>query len=247
MYFRDLKNGPTFGVNFLVDFAPASLIKLPVAFVFLAAAEFDPGILQLRRAFIGTTESLLQDIEPGKTAIPNQPYTVNDLLKMTISYSDNASYFVLDEFLNETPAGTNARLQTFKELGVIDPKDYEDATLSVRGYSSLFTTLYNSTFLTKEYSQLLLRWLAESDYNNGLRAGIPAKIPIAHKFGIRTESPTVRQLHDCGIVYFPGNPYTLCVMTRGSEVQNLERAIASIAKIVHEEVTSRRIDVLPAR
>jgi hypothetical protein len=171
---------------------------------------------------------------------------VSELLKKTISYSDNASFFALEHFLAETPAGTNARLQTFKELGIMDPKDRVDATLSVRGYSSLFTTLYNSSFLTKEYSQLLLRWLAESDYEKGLRAGIPAEIPIAHKFGIRTESNTVRQLHDCGIVYFPGNPYTLCIMTRGSELHNLERAIGKIARIVHEEVTSRRLDQPPA-
>jgi hypothetical protein len=183
---------------------------------------------------------------PGKTANPGQPYTVSELLRMTISFSDNASYFALEHFLAETPAGANARSQTFKELGVMDPKDRVDATLSVRGYSSLFTTLYNSSFLTKEYSQLLLRWLAESDYEKGLRAGIPAEIPIAHKFGIRTESNTDRQLHDCGIVYFPGNPYTLCIMTRGAGRRDLERAIENIARIVHQEVTSRRIDQPPA-
>jgi beta-lactamase class A len=246
VYFRDLQFGPTFGVHHYTEFSPASLMKLPIAFVFLAGAEIEPGLLQVQRSFDGSLDTMVYNPEPGKSAEPYRKYSVSELLKMMISYSDNISTRALDNFLDETAEGTNVRLQTFQELGILDPRDRMVSTVSVKGYSALFRILYNASFLTNEYSQQLLDWLSNSDYNNGLRAGVPGGIRIAHKFGRRSDGGQVRQLHDCGIVYYPGNPYSLCVMTRGSDYQDLERIVARISKMLYEEVDARRIDQLQA-
>src|SRR4051812_6781608 len=45
MYFRDLENGPTLGLNEHASFAPASLLKVPVFLTYLKLAEDNPGIL----------------------------------------------------------------------------------------------------------------------------------------------------------------------------------------------------------
>jgi hypothetical protein len=42
-----------------------------------------------------------------------------------------------------------------------------------------------------------------------------------------------RQLHDCGIVYAPGKPYLICIMTRGSDFKRLSPVIAQISKQVY--------------
>ncbi len=78
-------------------------------------------------------------------------------------------------------------------------------------------------------------------------AGVPSTVDVAHKFGERTtlasdtESTETKQLHDCGIVYFPENPYLLCVMTRGTDFKVLEGIISDISRMVYEEVDSRRL------
>lgn len=46
LYFRDLVRGPVFGINEMVKFSPASLLKLPIAFAVFNLEEENPGLLQ---------------------------------------------------------------------------------------------------------------------------------------------------------------------------------------------------------
>ena len=46
----------------------------------------------------------------------------------------------------------------------------------------------------------------------------------------------IKQLHDCGIVYYPKHPYLLCVMTRGDSFEYLDDTIRDISHLVYQEV-----------
>ena len=52
------------------------------------------------------------------------------------------------------------------------------------------------------------------------------------------DDQNIRQLHDCGIIYYPNNTYLLCIMTRGKDFKQLESVIAGISKTVYEVVAS---------
>jgi hypothetical protein len=45
-----------------------------------------------------------------------------------------------------------------------------------------------------------------------------------------------RQLQDCGIVYFPGRPYLLCVMAKGAKLGELEKFIKAVSRLVYNSV-----------
>jgi hypothetical protein len=63
---------------------------------------------------------------------------------------------------------------------------------------------------------------------------------IANKFGIRSENDDKdQQLHDCGIIYYPNHPYLLCVMTKGNDVNEMEKVIQDISKSVFDEINTR--------
>jgi len=47
------------------------------------------------------------------------------------------------------------------------------------------------------------------------------------------------QIHDCGIVYYPKNPYILCIMTRGTDFAVQERAIQDLSKFIYNKVDDR--------
>ena len=87
-------------------------------------------------------------------------------------------------------------------------------------------------------SEKALSYMSEVDFKQGLVAGVPGGIAIAHKFGEKTvgASGEIKQLHDCGIVYYPNNPYLLCVMSRGDSFEYLDDTIREISHIVYEEV-----------
>lgn len=242
VYFRDLVHGPTFGINELNDFAPASLLKLPLAFVFLASAEAQPELLTTKLSYVGTTSVPEQRVQPLESAEPYKEYEIQELLRMMIVYSDNASYEALEAFLSGSNHRSNLRREIFQEIGLINPQDRIEETITTRGYASLFRILYNVSFLEPALSERLLGWLAESTYDAGIEAGVPASVRVAHKFGERIMTDShVKQLHDCGIVYYTDNPYLLCIMTKGSDWTSLEKTIATVSSMVYEEVHSRRI------
>ena len=76
IYFRDLAHGPVFGVNELEDFAPASLLKLPLAFVFMTLAETQPKLLDTTINYDGIITVDGQNLKPQKTAETNHSYTI---------------------------------------------------------------------------------------------------------------------------------------------------------------------------
>lgn len=249
VYFRDLHNGPTFGIEERSDFAPASLLKLPLLITYLGMAEDDPPILEKKLVFkqkVATTEIEGQFYTPKEIVEEDKPYSIDELLYRMAALSDNNAYDVLFTYLTQLPEGQDQLLTTFRELGIIFPQSTLEDTISVKGYASIFRLLYNGSYLSPEMSEKALEMLLESEFEQGLELGVPTGVKIAHKFGERSlkvenDNSVVRQLHDCGIVYFPDNPYVLCIMTRGEDFDKLSQVLGSISKMVWDEVDARRI------
>lgn len=243
VYFRDLQNGPTLGIDEHEKFAPASLLKLPLLLTYLELAENHPSLLATRLEYDHYDEPLTQSIAPEKSILPGTPYSIDEMLSYMIRYSDNRAYYVLREYLRQISPDEDLLKNTYIALGIVDPKNDLDQTIEVKQYSSIFIQLYNASFFdNKETSERALALLMETTFDKGLVAGVPAGLPVAHKFGERVGfAGNLQQLHDCGIVYFPKSPYLLCVMTRGTDRNELSHAIKQISTMVYTEVGSRRL------
>ena len=243
IYFRDLHNGPTFGINEYDHFSPASLLKLPLFLTYLKLEIEQPGLLSSEIYFDGAEDELVPYYPPKVKAENNTQYSIQGLLDLMIKYSDNNSYYVLREYLNEISPDKDLMRQTFVDLGIIDPQGVGDQTISVKSYAGIFTQLYhNSFFPNRDFSERALDVLANVDFKEGINLGIPQDIKVAHKFGERFYGNTKEaQLHDCGVVYFPENPYVLCIMTRGPDFFILSQFMGKISNMVYEEFNSRKI------
>lgn len=241
VYFRDLVNGPLFGINEFNNFAPASLLKLPFVLTYLKEAEeLGPQILSESLLYLPTTPNFEQNVVPEENLKPGESYTIEDLLRRMISYSDNNASNLLAAHLEST-GRENIIGETLLELGILAPDDPFDRVVSVRRYGSIFRGLYNVSLLNTENSNKVLQWLSDSKFTDGLVVGVPSSVKIAHKFGERLLEDGTRQFHDCGIVYYPENPYLACIMTHGNEYVNLQKTIQEISKMIYEEVDSRKL------
>ncbi len=234
VYFRDLQNGPWFGVGENDRFLPASLFKVPVMMAVMKLAEKQPSLLD--EAI--TAPSVLPDIpgntdDPEKTVYPNKSYTVDDLLLRMIAYSDNISMDILVRILEQLAGGPDASRKIYLDLGVLSANDAQ--TISVKSYASLFRVLYNARYLSPELSEKALGMLAQSDFRRALVAGLPSHIVAAHKYGVHNIEGD-RLLHDCGIIYHPVRPYLLCVMTRGNDLDKSVEFIADLSRRVYVQV-----------
>lgn len=233
VYYRDLDNGPVVGVGDGRAFRPASLLKLPIMIGYLKARESDPEVLKRRLVCVPERERpAVQTFPPADPVVPGRAYSVDELLSAVISRSDNTAVHTLIADMN---AHDYSRVYEDLGLRVPDIRDLEDP-VTVREYAAFFRILYNASYLSREMSERALRYLAASDFNRGLRAGVPPEVVVAHKFGEFAAGAGERQLHDCGIVYHPRAPYLLCVMTKGPDIERLAGSIAAISAYVYGEI-----------
>lgn len=239
VYFRDLNNGPGFGINANEGYFPASLLKLPVSMAFYKIEETNPSILDQKILFsakffppeIGDKQYIPpeSEIEVGKE------YSIRELIWRSLVHSDNQAVTLLYEKLNATKPQTLRGL--YRLLGVDESVlNGPNATLSVQQYSSFLRILFNASYLSIPHSEEILSILAASDFKDGLVAKLPENIVVAHKFGESGYQDGDRQLHDCGIIYYPKHPYLLCVMSRGEKLGDLKSSIAKISRFVFDQI-----------
>lgn len=233
VYFRDLNNGPAFGVDEEGEFFPASLLKVPVMMAYYRWSEQEPGLLARTIRFEAPLDfGVSVAIKPREELVPGTEYAVEELIRRMIVYSDNQALALLTVRLPKERI-----LELFSLLGVgEDVLTDSEGRLTVKEYASFFRILFNSSYLSRENSEKALALLAETDYHDALPAGIPQGIQVSHKFGEAGTGSAERQLHDCGIVYFPDHPYLACIMTRGQELDSLKQSIVEISRFIYARI-----------
>ncbi len=237
VYFRNLNKGEWVGINENDQYSPASLLKVPIMISYYKLAESDPSILNKIDVYDGSfnenaNETFVSpyDIKPGA-------YKVDDLIKAMIVNSDNNALTILSNNIDERSV-----TEIFTDLGLpVEGKTID--FMSAKSYSQFFRILYNSTYLDQAFSEKALALLSGPDFPQGLRAGVPDSVTIAQKFGERTvknQDGTIswRELHNCGIIYYPEKPYLLCVMTKGTDYQNLATVIQGISKLTYDNAAN---------
>ena len=149
--------------------------------------------------------------------------------------SDNVAYNLLINSLD-----TQLLLKVHSDLSIPNPNESTPIDfVSVLEYSAIFRVLYNSSYLDRASSEYVLNLLSQVEYKDGLRAGVPSDIKVAHKHGVRNSNDQyLKQLHDCGIIYHPQNPYLLCIMTKGSDGQALTNTVQKISQVIFQTVNN---------
>lgn len=239
VYFRDF-SGKWVGINDSTQYAPASLLKVPIMIAYLKAAQSDQTILSTRLTYTGARNSndaetfvSTNDLKPGT-------YTVDQLLTSMIVNSDNNA---ADLLFNHMDKSWLNEVYTDLGLSVSSGGSADTQDITAKQYSYFFRILYNATYLSPAYSEKALELLAAADFPQGLESTVPSDVTVTNKFGERsvyTPSGALvqRELHDCGIIYAPSKPYLLCIMTRGKDFSALTNIIQQIGKVTYAEIQS---------
>ena len=237
VYFRELGPSQGFVISANEQYSPASLLKVPTMMTYLKLAESNPGALSSLATYSGTTDANAQEHIKSPVHLAPGTYSVQTLLEHMIKNSDNNAAETLINHLNDT--GESGAFDTlFNDLGVSNV-DLTNDFITVRGYALFFRVLYNATYLNRTSSEKALALLAQTDFDQGLRAGLPQDVAVSHKFGEFSQQDQggtllKRELHDCGIVYYPSHTYLLCVMTKGDDFLALEGFIKSVSSASYQ-------------
>ena len=241
--YLDRRDGRWLGINTSEKYFPASLMKVPTMMAFFKFAEAHPEILNKSVFYQGDTDlNAMEYFKPEKTLEPGHSYTIEELIERMIIHSDNNALPLL---LNNIDG--QSLEEVYADLGLYIPQTESGSLadfMTVKSYASFFRVLYNATYLNRAMSENALELLSKPDFSKGILAGVPSTVEVSQKFGERNfsdnpnDQTSAKELHDCGIVYYPEHPYLLCVMTKGQNFDKLAKSIADISRLVYQTVDS---------
>ena len=239
IYLRIVNTGAWAVSNGQERYSAGSLLKLPLLIYFLKESESDPSILgkgvyfQKHFEVSRKPQIVEQPLKPGSF------YTVEELLRRMIVYSDNDATILLNNL-----AGPRADGDVFDALHLMRP-DWTsgDYFIGIEEYSRFFRVLFNATYLEPSLSDYALKLLAQSSFKGGLMRPIDPSIKVPRKFAERG-TKGVSEFHEMGIVYLRNEPYLLGVMTKGRDLTELENVVADVSQIVFSQLSKAAISFL---
>ncbi len=245
-FFNESRGSRRLGINETAKYTPASLLKVVIMITYFKEAETQPTILDQKLLYTDVINNIATptEFDSSSALALNTSYTVEDLIEKMIIDSDNGAKSLLLSAID------SERLdRAFTDLHLNSPLNESTDTpytLSPRNYSLFFRVLYNATYLSPEMSEKALSILSQVTFKDGLVAGVPAAISIAHKFGENVTSDssgaiTGFELHDCGIVYHTQTPYFICIMTKGKDFDELKDIIKTVSGFVYDDVTKNSL------
>lgn len=226
IYFEYLPTGASIAISKDAEFYPASLLKVPVAMAVAKKIE--------RGEWKWTNELVLMSADKDEKfgSLYKEPsnsiHTIEDLVKRSLSESDNTAHFILVRNLE-----TKEIDDIYEHMGIKDFLDTE-GKLSAKRYSVIFRSLYNASYVSENDSQKLLSYLSQSPFNEFIENGLPKNIVFSHKIGI---SDSEKVFIDSGVIYEKNRPYLLTIMTRNKSEQSAKEIMKDISEKAYQYVS----------
>lgn len=234
VYLKEYNNNGWMGINPDEKYMPGSLMKVPELITFLKMEESNPGTLN---KVLTMTHSYEMDKHPeylSKSIEIGKSYTVRELLRYMIEYSDNYATSLLFENMDKSMFQ-----KVFTDFGMTCPNlSAQNYPITAKEYTYFMRSLYNASYLSIKNSEFATELLSKCNFTKGLVAGIPSNTKVAHKFG-ESGDPLEKYLSESGIVYLNGSPYTITIMTRGKELKKLPEVIKQLSEAVYQSMASR--------
>lgn len=233
-YFEYLPTGISIGINEKEDLELASLLKVPLVMaVYQKVREeklsFNQALILQKEHLNKKWGNLWQRGEGGKV-------TLEEAVKLALIESDNTAKQLL-----LSTVGVPALTDVFDALDIPKKASEQDIILNVKNYSSIFKSLYFSSYLQKEDSNKILEYLTQTKFDEGIVLGVNKDVKIAHKIGVfENNEGKTEVISDCGIVYLSLRPFILCIMEQGTDNSLAQMHMKEISKMVYDYLSSAK-------
>jgi beta-lactamase class A len=173
------------------------------------------------------------DSETDLYTAAGQTRTLDQLCDLMVTVSSNfATNLMIQKLgidnIRATVASLHADGMDIKR-GVEDQKAFDKGlnnTTTARGLATLLLAIANGKAVDPAASAKMVEILERQKFNEGIPAGVPANIRVAHKTGEITKIH-----HDAGIVYAE-RPFVLVVLVRG--IEDFKQSSALIAGVTRD-------------
>lgn len=236
VYFRDLHNGPWVGTKQDTALASPQRYKLALALTALKQGEKNLAFFDRKIPYTGK-EFSYDDFWPLPAPFRMKPgeYSLGDLVERALENNDPVAAELL---FGQVDKKVLRSVFTDLSIGSGDPSAPE-FTMTPEVLSRFFRLLYNASYLTKKMSETTLKIMSENVYKDALVAGVPRGTVVSHNFSInriKNDADETWQVFDAGIIYYPGFPYVLTVMTQGANPKAQIQAISEVSGFIYGKV-----------
>lgn len=242
---KGIENKDTLSINGNMNMPMMSVFKFHIALAVLN--EVDKGKLALNQKVFVKKEDLKEDTwSPIREEFPsgNVDLTIDQLLRYTVSHSDNNGCDILLKFIG----GTETVQKFINKIGVKDftIKMNEDQmrtwenlyinTTTPIATTELLDKFYKGKVLKKATTKYLYQIMVEcSRGTTWMKAGLPEGTELAHRTGISGTNDTNLRvaMNDIGIVKLPnGKHFFLSIYLKNitEPREDTEKIIADITK-----------------
>ena len=251
---KSIEEKDTLSINGNLNAPLMSVFKFHIALAVLN--EVDKGKLKLDQKFFIKKENLLPETwSPIREEFPNgnMYLTLNQLLRYTVSHSDNNGCDILLELIG----GTETVQKFIHKKGVKDVviklneqqmQTWENLyvnTTTPLATTELLEKFYKGKFLKKETTKYLYQIMVETSRGlTWMKARLPEGTELAHRTGISgTNENNVRAaMNDVGIVTLPnGKHFIISVYLKNitENREDTEKIIADLTKLTWNYFTNK--------
>jgi|CXWL01.1.fsa_nt_gi hypothetical protein len=243
VFVRELRSTRFVGVDENDLFYMASLLKVTVLIAGYKLAEVEPRVLDQEITYNGIPNVYNEQyIKPNEVLEKGKSYSIRELMRRAIVYSDNTAAQLLYDYY---PIEFLDRIIQALGIEFTRPEGSKENFVTARTYANVFRSLYNASYLTATYANEALSTLTKITYGDGATAKLPMGVLVAHKFAERSLPDSkdslkfIRQLHECGLVYAKDGvePYTFCIMTEGTDYDALQSILQDLSLDIYNAMT----------
>ena len=226
VYVKRLSDGSGASLEQDVPYEAASVFKLYV--MWEAIRQESLGHLDFEQVMEVTPYYEAFELGTGQVRAGDE-VTVREAMRVMMSISDTPTAVLLQDTIGWENVNASLRAMGIEDSGLFYPEIGAIAT--ARDLGVLLEAIAEGRALTPAAHATMRALLLSETTDNGLRAGVPPTVPVAHKTGLL---PGVR--HDAGIVWLPGAPYVIVVLSDGQGRVDL---IEAIARAVYDYYAAR--------
>lgn len=246
---KGIEDKDTLSINGNKTMPMLSVFKFHIALAVLS--QVDQGKLKLNQKFFIKKEELLPETwSPIREEYPegNMSLTLDQLLRYTVSHSDNNGCDILLKIVGGAPVvqkfinqqGIKDFTIRLNEQQMNTFESYFVNTSTPLATTNLLERFYKGKVLKKETTKYLYQiMVATSRGLTWMKAGLPVGTELAHRTGIsgRNDENIRAAMNDVGIVKLPnGKHFILSVYLKNinEEMKDTEKIIADIGTAVWE-------------
>lgn len=237
VYVVNLRDGASFGINEEKSYPAASLNKLPIAILILKKVEKGELSLETKLPILDSD----RDSQSGTLyAEPVNELSVKELLHYMLSESDNTATLVLQKDLTKDDLENLTEYIDYYSINISSQKlPLKITEITPKSVSNIFSSIYLSTILDSENSELILYYLTNTSFDIKKYAQLPPDVVVSQKYGFHYLDDG-SFFHDCGIIYIEDSKFSYCIMTKDIDREKASEVIGTIVNKLYNFVVENK-------